>query len=80
MIQKRVSRYKERNLARCLKADIVRSEFSFDNTSEDVVIYNETKIMDRTNKCMVRGLGFPKVGSLTSEMRLQQHKNTPHRS
>ena len=47
---------------------------NFDNTSEDVVIYNETKIIDRTKKCMVCGLGFPKVGSLTSEMRLQQHK------
>ena len=79
-IQKRVSRYKERNLARCLKNRCCEIKFNSDNTPEDAVIYNETKIMDRTKRCLVCGLGFPKVGSLTSEMRLQQHKNTPHRS
>ena len=36
--------------------------------------------MDRTKKCLECGLGFPRVGSLTPEMRLQQHRNTPHRS
>ena len=29
---------------------------------------------------MICDLGFPKVGSLTPEARLQQHENTPHRS
>ena len=53
-------------------------KFNSDNTSEDTVIYNKIKIMDRTKKCMVCCLGFPKVGNLTSEMRLQQHRNTPH--
>ena len=36
--------------------------------------------MDRTKKCLECALGFPRVGSLTPEMRLQQHRNTPHRS
>ena len=36
--------------------------------------------MERTKRCMVCDLGFPKVGSLTPEIRLQQHETTPHRS
>ena len=58
----------------------MRSEFNFDNTSKDIIVYSETKIMERTKRCLVCGLGFPKLGSLTPEMRLQQHENTPHRS
>ena len=36
--------------------------------------------MERTKRCLVCDLGFPKLGSLTPEMRLQHHENTLHRS
>ena len=36
--------------------------------------------MDRTKKCFECRLGFPKVGNLTSEARLQEHRKTPHRN
>ena len=36
--------------------------------------------MERTKRCPTCHVGFPKLGSLTSEMRLQYHANTPRRS
>ena len=36
--------------------------------------------MERTKKCFECGLGFPRVGNLTSEARLQEHRKTPHKS
>ena len=36
-------------------------------------------IMGEISKCEKCELGFPSVGSLKSEARLQQHKRTPHR-
>ena len=36
--------------------------------------------MGRIKRCMVCDLGFPRIGSLTPEMRLQYHENMPHRS
>ena len=37
-----------------------------------------SQIMERTKKCCECGLGFPRVGNLTSEARLQEHRKTPH--
>ena len=34
--------------------------------------------MERTKKCFECGLGFPRVGNITSEARLQEHRKTPH--
>ena len=36
--------------------------------------------MEKIRKCVICELGFPKVGSLTPEARLQQHEKIPHRS
>ena len=36
--------------------------------------------MEEVKKCVICELGFPKVGSLTSEIRLQQHERIPHRN
>ena len=36
--------------------------------------------MEKTKRCLTCHVGFPKLGSLTSEMRLLYHANTPHRS
>ena len=36
--------------------------------------------MEKIRKCVICELGFPKVGSLTPEARLQQHERIPHRS
>ena len=34
--------------------------------------------MERTKKCFECGLGFPRVGIITSEERLREHEKTPH--
>ena len=36
--------------------------------------------MEEIRKCVICELGFPKVGSLTPEIRLQQHERTLHRN
>ena len=36
--------------------------------------------MEGTKRCQTCHVGFPKLGSLPSEMRLKNHANTPHRS
>ena len=49
-----------------------------DNNSSEIVV--KLIVMEKIRKCVICELGFPKVGSLTPEARLQQHEKTPHRS